>query len=273
MILRYILLILSIICFSDAVMIGTSKKHKADTLLLANYYINFQSDVIRTNDKDKYTDKFGFQEEIYIFKPVYYTENFLFHLTLPYRKVNQKITHENEMGIYDISAGIGYFIPNDYGDLLFLSTLQLPTGEYDENKPNGALQVAQDRYEIQEELYFFKAVKDTEIPFLIDALLAYHYRGENRDTKVDNGNYIGAEATISAILSPNFFIGPAVYYKKYNKEGLITLNVGSSKYQIGLDALYKFDDKNSLALEYVEDKEVKNRAEGDRFSLRYVVIF
>ena len=273
--MRYILLIFSIICFSDAVMIGTSKKHKADTLLLANYYINFQSDVIRTNDKDKYTDKFGFQEEIYIFKPVYYTENFLFSLSLPYRKANQKITNEKGKGkgIYDISAGIGYFILNVYGDLLFLSTLQFPTGEYDKNKPNGALQVAQDRYEIQEELYFFKAVRDTKIPFLIDTMLAYHYRGENRDTKVDNGNYIEAEATISAILSPNFFLGPAIYYKKYTKEGLITPNVGSSKYQIGLDALYKFDDKNSLALEYVEDKEVKNRAEGNRFSLRYVFIF
>ncbi len=271
--MRYILIIFCSFYFLEAVMIGTSKKHKADTLLLANHYINFQSDVIRTNTKDKYTDKFGFQEEIYILKPVYYTENFLFILSLPYRKVNQKITNENEMGIYDISAGIGYFIPNDYGDLLFLSTLQLPTGEYDKNKPNGALQVAQDRYEIQEELYFFKAVKDTKIPFLIDALLAYHYRGENRDTKVDNGNYIGAEATISAILSPNFFIGPAIYYKRYTKEGLITPDIGSSKYQIGLDALYKFDEKNSLALEYVEDKEVKNRAEGNRFSLRYVFIF
>lgn len=271
--MRYILIIFCSFYFLEAVMIGTSKKHKADTLLLANHYINFQSDVIRTNTKDKYTDKFGFQEQIYIFKPVYYTENFLFTLSLPYRKVNQKITNENEMGIYDMSAGIGYFIPNDYGDLLFLSTLQLPTGEYDKNKPNGALQVAQNRYELQEELYFFKAVKDTKIPFLIDALLAYHYRGENRDTKVDNGNYIGAEATISAILSPNFFIGPAIYYKRYSKEGLITPDIGSSKYQIGLDALYKFDEKNSLALEYVEDKEVKNRAEGNRFSLRYVFIF
>jgi len=259
--------------FLEAVMIGTAKKHKVDTLLLANYYINFQSDVIRTNERDKYTDKFGFQEQIYIFKPIYYTENFLFTLSLPYKKVNQKITNEKGMGTYDISVGIGYFIPNDYGDLLFLSTLQLPTGEYDKNKPNGALQVAQNRYELQEELYFFKALKDTKIPFLIDALLAYHYRGENRATKVDNGNYIGAEATISAILSPNFFIGPAIYYKRYSKDGLITPNIGSSKYQIGLDALYKFDEKNSLALEYVEDKEVKNRAEGNRFSLRYVFIF
>lgn len=81
------------------------------------------------------------------------------------------------MGIYNMCAGIGYFIPNDYGDLLFLSTLQLPTGEYDKNKPNGALQVAQNRYEIQEELYFFKAVKDTKIPFLIDALLANRAEG------------------------------------------------------------------------------------------------
>ena len=91
--MRYILIIFSFVCFSDAVMIATSKKHKADTLLLANHYINFQSDVIRTNDRDKYTNKFGFQEQIYIFKPVYYTENFLFSLSLPYRKVNQKITN------------------------------------------------------------------------------------------------------------------------------------------------------------------------------------
>ena len=39
------------------------------------------------------------------------------------------------------------------------------------------------------------------------------------------------------------------------------------------DLINRIGYKNSLALEYVEDKEVKNRAEGNRFSLRYVVIF
>lgn len=264
--------------FLNAAMIGTAKKHQAGTLLFTAYSYDFQADIIRDNSSNISTDKFDWREETYILRPVYYTENFLFHLTIPYRKQQRGITQEEVSGLYDMSAGVGYFIPNSFGDLLWVSTIQFPTGEYDENKPKiygvvDALQLGLDRYEIQEELHFFKPLLDTKIPFLFDASFLYHYRFDNLHTKAKNGYFLGLETTISAVLTPNFFIGPALYYKKYNEEEAVTPNVGSSKYQFGFDALYKIDANSSLTFEYVQDINVKNRAQGDRFTFRYVYKF
>lgn len=263
-------------------MIGTGKKQEPGTLLVANYYINFQSDIIRDASQNIAVNNFDWSEETYIFKPVYYTDNFLFQVTIPYRKMSNGSTDESVKGIFDINAGIGYFIPNPFGDLLFLSNVQFPTGKYDKNKPNvsfqglfpvPALQLGTNRYEIQEELHFFKPVLNNTLPFLIDASVFYHHRFQNRDTKAKNGYYMGYELTLSAILSKDFYIGPAVYFKKYNKESSVTPDAGSSKYQIGFDAFYKINDNNSLTFEYVDDYKVKNRAEGERFNIRYVYKF
>lgn len=275
------ILITLIIFFNlaNAVMIGTGSKQKEGTLLLANYYIDFQSDIIKDNSRNAVINNFNWRERTYVFKPVYYTKNFLFHLTIPYRKTQRGFTNEKVEGIYDISAGVGYFIPNSYGDLLWISNIQFPTGDYDKNKSavlggtTPALQLGLNRYELQEELHFFKPVLTTKIPFVIDTSLIYHYRWENRDTKAKNGYYFGAEATVSAILSPNFLIGPSIYYKKYNQEEVITPNVGSSKFQIGFNSLYKINKNNSITFEYVQDEKVRNRAEGKRYSLRYVYKF
>lgn len=277
--MKNIFLLLLISSFAFTAMIGSGKKQKAGTLLFTNYYINFQSDIITDASENKVVKNFDWTEETYIFKPVYYTENFLFQITIPYRKVNRGLTTETVSGLYDINAGIGYFIPNPYGDLLLLSNIQFPTGKYDKDKAKvlggtvSGLQLGLNRYEIQEELHFFKPVLTTALPFLIDVSIFYYHRFQNRDTKVKNGYYMGYETTISAILTKDFYLGPAIYYKKYNKESAITPDVGSSKYQIGVDAFYKLNNNSSITFEYVEDYKVKNRAKGNRFNTRYVFKF
>jgi hypothetical protein len=275
---KIILLGLVATTFLHAALIGTAKKQDSGTFLLANYYIDFQSDVIRKKDGSTLLDDYGWREQTYAFKPVYYKDDFLYSITIPYRKMQREFTDEMEYGLLDVVATFGYFIPNSFGDLLWLSSVQFPTASYDPNKPKvyfgtvDALQMGTNRYELQEELHFFKPVLSTKLPFLIDSTLAYHFRGKNLDTKVKNGYYFGAELTISAVLSKDFFIGPAVYYKKYDKDGIVP-DIGSSKYQVGVDALYKFNEQNSLCIEYVKDQKVKNRLEGDRFIARYVYKF
>lgn len=277
--MKIIIVLIILLNLANAVLIGSAKKHEEGTLILANYYIDFQSDIIRNNSQNIVIDNFKWREQTYAFKSVYYTKDFLYHLTIPYRKIKRGFTNEETQGLYEISAGIGYFVPNSYGDLLWLTNVQFPTGKYDKNKPavlggtTPALQLGLNRYELQEELHFFKPIISTKIPFVIDASLIYHYRWENRDTKTKNGYYFGAETTISAILSPNFLIGPSIYYKKYNEEESITQNVGSSKFQIGFNTLYKINKNDSITFEYVQDEKVKNRAEGKRYSFRYVYKF
>lgn len=277
--LKISIILMIFINLANAVLIGTAKKHEAGTLLFANYYIDFQSDIIRDNSQNAIIKNFDWREQTYVLKTVYYTDNFVYHLTIPYRKIQRGFTNEEVKGLYDISVGMGYFIPNSYGNLLWLTNVVLPTGRYDKNKPAvlggtiPGLQLGTNRYELQEELYFFKPVYTTKIPFVFDASLIYHHRWENRDTKTKNGYYFGAETTISAILSPNFLIGPSIYYKKYNEEEVITPNVGSSKFQVGFNTLYKLGKDSSITFEYVQDEKVKNRAEGERFTLRYVYKF
>lgn len=276
--MRQTLLLIILAIYAQATLIGTGKKLDSDTLLIANYYIDFQSDILKDTNEQTLIDDYDWHEQTYLFKPVYYKDNFQYSITIPYRKIQRGWSDEEVQGIYDISVGLGYFIPNSFGDLLLLSSIQFPTAKYEKDKPTvyygttPALQLGLNRYELQEDLHFFKPVLTTKLPFLIDSTLSYHYRGENLDTKVKNGYYIGAELTISAILSKNFFMGPAIYYKRYNRDGTYP-NIGSSKFQVGADALYKFNDKNSLCIEYVEDTHVDNRAKGERWIARYVFQF
>jgi len=276
--MRQTLLLIILAFYAQATLIGTGKKLPSDTLLISNYYIDFQSDILKDDNEKTLIDDYGWHERTYLFKPVYYKDNFQYSITIPYTKRQRELSEEEIQGILDISIGLGYFIPNNFGDLLLLSSVQFPTAKYEKDKPKvyygttPALQLGLNRYELKEDLYFFKPVLNTKVPFLIDSTLSYHYRGKDLDTKVKNGYYIGAELTISAILSKNLFMGPAIYYKRYNRDGTY-LNMGSSKFQVGADALYRFNDKNSLCIEYVEDTHVDNRAKGDRWIARYVHIF
>ena len=254
------------------VMIGTGKKHPDGTFLIANYFINYQADIITDNSKKEIVKDYGLNVNTYIFKPVYYGKEFVFNFSLPYTKITRESTNETKYGLGDISIAAGYFIPNDFGDLVIVSNLLIPSAKYDKSDRT-ALQLSKNRYEIQEELYFFKPVVTTSIPFLIDAAAYYTYRFNDLDTDQQNGYYYGFDLTLSKIESNSLFYGPAINYKKYNKEGLIVQNEGSEKYQIGFNVLKKLNKSDSITFEYVKDVLVSNTFQGERTMIRYVYFF
>lgn len=271
-IMKIIFLALFMPIFLFAVQIGTGKHHPKDTFLIANYYANYRADIITDISKKEIITNYDLESNTYIFKPVYYTENFLFNFSLPYSKISRGYTNETKYGLGDLTLAMGYFIPNSFGDLLLVNNLIIPTAKFD-NTNRANLQLSKNRYELQEELYFFKPVVTTKIPFIIDAAVYYTHRFDDEDTKKNNGYYFGIDLTLSKIETANFMYGPAINYKRYNKEGLITQNVGSQKYQIGFNILYKLNKKDSIALEYVKDIHVSNTLKGDRTILRYVYFF
>ncbi len=255
---KIILLLLLSISSLNAVHIGTAK-HLPDGLKIINYLTYSSADKMKNNDGDTSMDDLGVSISQYIFRPVYYSENFVYQLIIPYKNQKADFLNEKSNGVGDTTVGVGYFVPTNLEktDLGFLINVKLPTGHFDKNK---TLNEGSGYYSSSLEFYMNKILGN----IMWDSSLKYYHHFKNSDNNKKEGEEFTVESSFGYFATPKFSIGPSITYIKGRDDyinGVKQTNSGHSRFNIALEGFYVLNKDLSFLLAVSKDYKVQNNFE------------
>ena len=261
-------LLFSITTSIHAITIGTAK-HLPDGIYLVNYLFNYQSKKLNDSNKNVKLDNFNLNYTQYIFRPIYYKNNFVYFVTIPF--IHKKIGYFNssKSSLGDSFAAVGYFLPIEDIDIAPVLQIKFPFGEFDKNSNNN---IGSDTYSIHPELYINKSFESFEL----DAVIKYVINFKNTQTGIKNADIFKLESVIGYKASNKLKYGPSFSYSKSHKKEIDGVKIDNSEVinlKVGADIKYFFNKRTDLLFNFMQDIDSKNTTKGFSSMLRVMFIF
>jgi hypothetical protein len=262
------------------------------TFLFCSYFKHITANTAFSNGQ-KVSDEYNFNENLGIFRPVYYTSigKALYgdggFIVDPQALIPFGEFHVDGAAVgADLSAsGIAdptvlatfWFInsPKDKFWVGFSPYVTLPLGQYDDNR--GKLNLGNNRWAIKPELGIVKGFGEKAF---LDVIFNAEFYTDNKDfngnSKLEQDHLLGVETHLSYDITRQWYVSLDYFYNNGGEEKINGVKTASSKidnHGLGLSLFWMVGSNNQLMIEYRDDFAVKNGLGTNTFGARWAYFF